>query len=104
MTPNRELAAKVLRQITEHPETHRQGMWFAKDDRELGMVDDIVDAGTCGTVGCVAGWAVALHCAHQGVQEGRYRYPWDEARYLLGLDFLDADWLFDARRPHDQVV
>lgn len=41
----RELAVKVIDQVTKHPETHLQSMW----------IND------CGTVACIAGWAVAFN-------------------------------------------
>lgn len=41
----RELAVKVIDQVTKHPETHIQSMWID----------------SCGTAGCLAGWAVALN-------------------------------------------
>lgn len=41
----RELAVKVIDQVTKHPETHVQSMW----------------TNSCGTAGCLAGWAVALN-------------------------------------------
>lgn len=41
----RELAVKVIDQVTKHPETHIQSTWID----------------SCGTAGCLAGWAVALN-------------------------------------------
>jgi hypothetical protein len=48
MITGKELAQKILTQITEHPETHDQYTW----------VDSFSG---CGTTRCIAGWAVALN-------------------------------------------
>lgn len=44
----RELAQKILDQITAHPETHAQDSWRSEN-------------GACGTMYCIAGWAVVLN-------------------------------------------
>lgn len=41
----RDLAVKVIEQVTKHPETHVQSTWID----------------SCGTTACIAGWAVALN-------------------------------------------
>lgn len=41
----RELAVKVIDQVTKHPETHEQATWISG----------------CGTIACLAGWTVALN-------------------------------------------
>ncbi len=43
MITGKALAEKILKQITEHPETHFQGTW------------------NCGTTRCIAGWAVEFN-------------------------------------------
>lgn len=48
MITGKELAQKILDQITAHPETHSQDTWRSED-------------GECGTTYCIAGWAVALN-------------------------------------------
>lgn len=86
----RELAQKILDQITAHPETHDQGSW--------------VDV--CGTTYCIAGWAVALNALpgdNETLQAGRRAMArelntvtdWEAlGRKLLGLDEDAADALF----------
>ena len=88
----KELAQKILDQITEHPETHNQSSW--------------VD--TCGTTYCVAGWAVAFNCQRGGAEcealfaglralarELNTAPYWSTlGQKLLGLDDEDAASLF----------
>lgn len=50
----RELAEKVLEQVTEHPETHFQATWMSGSDQPFTK-------GGCGTTACLAGWAVVLN-------------------------------------------
>lgn len=54
----RELAEKVLEQVTEYPETHFQATWMSGSDQPFTK-------GGCGTTACLAGWAVTLN-AQQG--------------------------------------
>ncbi|AMS02635.1 hypothetical protein BJD55_gp131 [Gordonia phage Yvonnetastic] len=91
MKLNIELAERILEQITEHPETHDQSHW--------GEVRE------CGTVCCIAGWAILLSDDHRvRFSEGGVRSPaleilvgenywtgYDDdvsrrAAHLLGLD------------------
>ena len=107
VTPNKELAAKVLRQITEHPETHDQEVWFEQNEGGRGFcntVGEVRDVGTCGTVGCVAGWAVALHYADKKRVLDSNELLGDAGSRLLRLSWDDAEWLFYDRRTHDEVV
>lgn len=96
MITGKELAQRILDQITAHPETHDQGAWRSEN-------------GACGTTYCIAGWAVALN-----VEPGEVHLPdetvtrfrlarelttWDTewsvlGRELLGLDQEAADDLF----------
>lgn len=57
MITGRELAEKVLKQVTEHPEQHEQAVWVENSDRRV-----VVSKGNlCGTRACLAGWAVLLN-------------------------------------------
>lgn len=88
----RELAEKILHQITEAPETHNQDIWSTVSD--------------CGTVACLAGWAVEFNRNEgEGVPRALERLageldtpPWYDAvgRELLGLDGGTAGSLFYA--------
>lgn len=53
----KELAQKILKQITEHPETHDQGSWVNAFNE-------------CGTTYCIAGWAVAFNSRQGGAEPG----------------------------------
>lgn len=93
MITGKELAERILQQITEEPESHDQSIWA-------------VASGTagCGTIACIAGWAVEFN-RQDG--EGEYRAlerlgaelntaPWYDSvgRELLGLDRPAASNLF----------
>lgn len=49
----RELAEKILKQVVNRPETHLQVSWITSGHH--------VPVSECGTVACLAGWAVALN-------------------------------------------
>lgn len=49
----RELAEKILKQVVDRPETHRQVSWITSGHN--------APVSECGTVACLAGWSVALN-------------------------------------------
>lgn len=59
LTTGRELAEKVLKQVTKHPERHFQATWVFGADQP-------VSTGECGTTACLAGWAVVLNAKNPG--------------------------------------
>lgn len=93
MITGKELAQKILDQITAHPETHNQDTW----------VDGF---NSCGTTYCIAGWAVALNALpgdDETLPAGRRAMArelntiphWGPlGQKLLGLDDEVADDLF----------
>lgn len=88
---NRELAQKVLDQITAHPETHRQGYWAWKGQLRNG--EDTY----CGTAMCVAGWAV--HFADMDAEPLWEGSPGDEAAWYVKSDrFGNSEMYADAGR------
>ncbi len=98
MTINAELAARVLKQITEHPASHDQETWWW-DAREWSVIPATVEP-KCGSVGCVAGWACAL-----ATEKPSERVDWWEGgREVLGLSLDDACWLFSDNRSHGEVL
>lgn len=89
----KELAEKILQRITEDPESHNQDVWAGTSGYS-----------ECGTVACIAGWAVEFN-RNEG--EDEYRAldrlgaelnapPWYDSvgRELLGLDRPAANGLF----------
>jgi hypothetical protein len=54
LVTGRELAEKVLKHVTEHPDSHFQEAWMSGSDRPVNLNE-------CGTFGCLAGWAVTLN-------------------------------------------
>jgi len=109
MEPNIPLLRKVMEHITAHPEEY--------DQREYAVRTE------CGTTHCIAGWAVALSDVsivyrRLGIWDNRTAgdYGWNaelgspaegtwrrQARDLLGLDALDARYLFHEGRTLDEV-
>ena len=100
MRVNTELAARIYRQITMHPETHDQEVVV----EGLGWLPD---GNVCGTTACVAGWA----CAFAGrLTERRsitghatyaeYSGDWfEDGMVALGISDGLADALFAAKVP-----
>lgn len=93
MTPNAELAYQVLDHIDAHPEQWNQGLYIGRRE--------------CGTVACFAGWTVLLAthavpaysddtCSQTGIVRVNDRAldVSDYAAELLGIGFVDGDYLF----------
>jgi hypothetical protein len=58
---NVERARALLEYLKDQPLQHEQGEWIGNADPRLASRSDIAALrGHCGTVGCVAGWAVLL--------------------------------------------
>lgn len=87
-----ELAKKILKHVTEHPEQHRQERWVGNSqERET----------TCGTTACLAGWAILFNREKgETVTQAKYRLAaelsggyaelgWDAVALLLL--FSDTD-------------
>lgn len=100
MPRNIELAERVLKQVTEHPETHEQSEWGRKTP--------------CGTTACLAGWTILLAATPVWVDDEGDRSEFgqltlasvhvdagehfvdDVARELLGMDEKTASSIFFA--------
>lgn len=87
MSINTELFQKIYDQIAQHPETHNQAVFEMHD--------------ACGTVRCVAGWAITLEgrvdqkgSIYDGVVSARAILTL--AAELLGLSEAQANELFYA--------
>ena len=50
--------------------------------------------GTCGTVGCIAGWACFMEDPDWYIFEGNQGHVWDRAERFLGLSERTAEHLF----------
>lgn len=92
----RELAEKVLEQVTRYPESHFQATWVSWPNSPAGK-------GECGTVACLAGWAVTLNAqrgetprqALERIARGIGIYPsWES---------VAAELLTPPRRSQDPV-
>ena len=114
-----EVAARALDRIQESPETFDQDRWFesgAKDghpsvdygEAEAVVGDhDLVEWQSCGTVACAAGHAVAaadlgLVFDTSSQSNGRHLIQ-TVAERLLGLQEIQAFWLFDKNRTRLEV-
>ncbi|MER6409359.1 hypothetical protein ABT269_39235 [Streptomyces viridosporus] len=106
--PSAELAARILRALTDHPDHYDQTNWLQGVD-VLQPTDTLTDGALdCGTTLCVAGFAAHLtgYTLTAAVRTLAHRpgHPpapvRNVARDELGLTDSDADWLFwGARRP-----
>jgi hypothetical protein len=121
MELNREIARAVHTQITEKPETHNQFIWLGGGT----SVD------SCGTVGCVAGWAAMLDPRNELRPQPFVSWDGDAVLYnavirsketgreldvpeagedALGFDngsVEDAEavnWLFAGNRSRDEIL
>ena len=81
---NRELAAKILEQITQNPETFDMDNWYRAPDRTAPLLVT-EDVNVCGTILCVAGWAARFTgwnfdvVGTYGSEEGA---PWINAEFV----------------------
>lgn len=120
---NYNLLDEIMSFIREHPTTWVQDSWYRNVDTETGRsiivirTEEVEDANTCGTSFCFAG--------HTAIHEG-FPYPpkddrqaWerkvvdeygeyeedvrDFAIKVLGLDYDQADSLFDADNSMDNL-
>ena len=106
MTPA-EVAAEVLRRITEHPETYDQRRWLTNPrteiDPDIQPHETVDDWARCGTVACVAG-----HAAHAAVTARGEPVSSEDIRSVateaLGLDCDQALWLFWLGHEKSDVV
>lgn len=97
MKVNTELAARIYRQITMHPETHSQ---YAVAEG----VDVTEEGNVCGTTACVAGWACAFTGRLIEVPSPHGDYAWSddwfwEGRDALGISSRLAEALFNSELP-----
>ncbi|MFG3207379.1 hypothetical protein [Streptomyces sp. NPDC048192] len=107
--PNARLAARILREIIEHPEHYNQAHWVHGADtvpphNDLGGDGDL----TCGTTLCIAGYAAHLTgytlTGELAAKPGhRKRFIYDVARAELDLTENDATWLFWGGRTPAQA-
>lgn len=104
---NRELATRVLDQITNHPESWDQERWWTwggdEDDQGPYVYDILRTLDECGTTGCVAGWTVAVAIQVGEVVEGSEFISF-AAQQLLQLSDDESDWLFRTYRTQEEVT
>jgi hypothetical protein len=125
-----ELLRLVREIVATNPDRHRQEIWLgnafghvcgtAGEARQYALSPLPEEPGdpqlpVCGTRGCVAGWLAILSLPAgtrlEGDEDGFLRLPdgsfWyvrDMAMDAAGLDFAQADWLFNGGRTREQVI
>jgi hypothetical protein len=87
MIRGKELAQAILDHVTKHPERHHQECWV--NDPQHPWKDDPV-VSECGTVACLAGWAVLLNGTTDGTMSA-YAMR-DSVAVQLGLDASTTTW------------
>ena len=99
----RQLATDVENLILVSPHRHNQNVYVQQTD--------------CGTTACVAGWATIMQgwqlefLVGQDYAFWARRRPEETPEYIfdigqkgLGLNYTEATWLFDGKRPRDEVL
>lgn len=96
-----DLLEAVARHIEEEPRRYYQSSWVLRGDRIRALE---LAAPACGTVGCRAGWVVALNdglnapaiVSQLGALPAFDEPVRDRAEEILGLGHLDTDDLFSG--------
>lgn len=78
-TPDPDLKKKIRVQVLNHPQCLNMFDWHSE----------------CGTIHCVAGWAIALHPEGKRMEEASSTYL--AGRLLLGLDHEEAEIFFSNK-------
>lgn len=116
-TINVPFMRKVLEYLETNPQKHEQGCWAWTDVTTIEAIDTSYD---CGTVACMAGWAVLLSgtgrwynsvcceaCAStpelEAVIDGISYQVQEGAEKLLGLTWEQADRLFSGGNSRDDL-
>jgi len=91
-----ELLDEIRELIIEEPLRYNQASWLSIGE-DAHRIYEVVPS--CGTVGCVAGWVVALR-GYVGASS-----VYKSAMYHLGIDYEKADILFhgDAAGCVDEI-
>jgi len=84
------LLGEIARLIVEEPKRYNQHGWLQREQDRSQMQP--VEYPSCGTVGCVAGWVVAL----KAKRRPNYFRTGDKAADILGLDVDQHDELFGS--------
>lgn len=91
----------VAKAILQEAKRYNQGVWVVHKDDAHGypytkgnnpFYDDVDEFPSCGTVGCIAGWATVV----TGNKPAHWNTVEDDARLILGLDLDSADELFNG--------
>jgi hypothetical protein len=111
--------ARVIAHIVRETDRWNQGSWWGgswwKDGNEVSVTDarDSLKAPSCGTTGCVAGWAVILHAPVGSLIDigdnvilpsGHSVYAESYGAEALNLSSREAAFLFAAFRTQEQVL
>ncbi len=101
--------AKLLRQVADYieasPKKYDQTIFFARKtaDDDAAYVGDILDNKMhCKSVGCVAGWTVALSMKRATAEQKELSVS-EAAQEKLGLTTDERYWLFDGERLEEAM-
>lgn len=109
---NKELLEKVAQKILDEPRRLRMGRWLEKLD---DLYKNDREYPPCGTVGCIAGWAVQIHMEENKSPldvEDYQNYPdfENEGQKILGLTyqqrrglFFQENWPFEFRYNWENI-
>ena len=100
----------VLKQITEHPESHNQYGWSQNFNKrwetELGLglePDEHIRKYGCGTTACVGGWSIFYATPEELKLAGNGSIKF-QAQTLLGINDVDAaDYLFYCSTEEEAI-
>lgn len=137
MSSNTDLLRRVRTILAENPRRHDQDTWYGNFFEDGDWINDyrlsveearqwaavpvpaepMVPEATCGTTGCVAGWAAILAAPMGAVlTDGYFIVLPDQkegedslaisfyAREALGISRMQAIWLFSSSRTHVEVL
>jgi hypothetical protein len=80
-------------------------VWAADAKRNFEGVDaKAMNPNECGTIGCIAGWAIFLFAERQPMDYRDCPYPATEAAELLDISGYAASQLFHGRFTHERVT
>lgn len=109
MPVNTELFKKIYKQITEHPESHDQGLYEANVEWNGATRNDGLPV--CGTTRCVAGWAIRFAHPDKDLAQGTEAILGDGSgdyfeagKEVLGLDYDEANELFSGGLRETKAV
>lgn len=104
---NRKLLRQIMATILEEPRRLDMGQWLrrrshCRDERDFFRWQRLSAIPKCGTVGCIAGWAINLTMPERVPEEFGPEWAANTAGAKLGLTAVQGARLFWVYKwPHD---